>query len=553
MACRKVRQACWRFADELKKSLTDPEYPWAFDEGKAERPIAFMEKFLSPTKGDYDGLELLPWECFFEANIYGWVDRQTGLRRFREALCVVGRGNGKSTLMAGNATYGASKDGERGADVYLLANTKEQAGIVFGECQAQIRASRKLSPHFRTLRDGIHYDAAGGRIQHRASDSRKLDGLNPHMAVFDEIHEYRDFKLINVMRRGMSKRRQPLALYITTMGTVLDGPLMYYYKLFGDMLSGALRAEVSDRMFALIYELDESDDIEDSELWIKANPSIGALLKLDTLKEDWARAKNVPQERSDFINKQLNIFTNASEAAFIDYDIIKRNDGEYPLEALEGMECYGGFDLSASEDFTSAALLFPLPDGRVFVLSHTWVPQKKVELDNEKLPFYEYAMAGYLTIVEGDYIRQDDVYQWFCDMAQRYQILSIGYDPANATWLIRMLEARGFNCDVVRQGALSLNAPMKDIRTRLLDGDIVFNGNPLLRWYIGNVKLRRDFYDTEKDNWMPSKRDRYKKIDGFMAMLDAYAVYMRSRPVDCADNDSIGITTMSFDFGNWEG
>ena len=94
---------------------------------------------------------------------------------------------------------------------------------------------------------------------------------------------------------------------------------------------------------------------------------------------------------------------------------------------------------------------------------------------------------------------------------------------------------------------------MKDIRTRLLDGDIVFNGNPLLRWYIGNVKLRRDFYDTEKDNWMPSKRDRYKKIDGFMAMLDAYAVYMKSRPVDCVDNDSKGVTTLSFDFGNWEG
>lgn len=372
------------------------------------------------------------------------------------------------------------------------------------------------------------------------------------MAIFDEIHEYRDFKLLNVIRRGMSKRRQPLALYITTMGTVLDGPLMYYYKLFGDMLNGALRAEISDRMFALIYELDEDDDVDDSTLWLKANPSIGALLSIETLRGDWARAKSVPQERSDFINKQINIFTNASEAAFIDWDVIKRNDGEWPIESLEGMECYGGYDLSASEDFTSAALIFSLPDGRIFVLSHTWIPQKKVELDNEKLPYYEYAMAGYLTIVEGEYVKQEDIYEWFCEMAQMYQIMAIGYDPANATWLTRMLEARGFRCDVIRQGALSLNAPMKEIRTRLLDGDIVFNNNPLLQWYIGNVKLRRDFYDTEKDNWMPTKRDRYKKIDGFMAMLDAYAVYMKSRPVDGIDNDAIGVTTLSFGFDSLE-
>ena len=248
LTCEKTRMACRRFLDDLERSRTDPAYPWTFDEHKAARPVDFMERFLTPTKGDYDRMELMPWQCFIECNLYGWVDKNTGLRRYREGLVLVGTGNGKSTMMAGNATFGACKDGERGADVYLLANSKEQAGIVFNECKAQIEASRYLAPRFRTLRDGVYYDKMNATIKHRSSDSQRLDGLNPHMAIFDEIHEYRDFKLLNIIKRKTVKRRQPLILYITTMGTVLDGPLAYYYDLFTDAMMGKLAPEVGDRM-----------------------------------------------------------------------------------------------------------------------------------------------------------------------------------------------------------------------------------------------------------------------------------------------------------------
>ncbi len=537
VACEKVRLACQRHRDDLRRSL-DPAYPWTFDPARAERPIQFIERFLTPMKGNYERMTLMDWQCFVEGSLYGWVDKRTRLRRYREGLVIIGRGNGKTTMMAGNASYGVSKDGERGADVYLLANTKEQASLCFEECRTQIMASPILSPHFRTLRDGIHYDAANGRIMHRASDSRKLDGLNPYVAVFDEIHGYRDFKLINVIKRGMNKRRQPLALYITTMGTVLDGPLMSYYHLFTDAMRGALRPEIADRMFAFICELDEGDDVEDSDLWIKANPSLGVLLDLEQLKSDWARAKLNPQERSDFITKQLDVFTNAGDASFVDHEIIERNRETITEDLLEGMECYGGFDLSATEDFTAAALEFPLDDGRLAVIQHTWVPQKKVELDQEKIPYYEYAMAGWLTICPGEYITQETVYDWFVAQAERYAIRTIGYDPANATWLVRMLTARGFQCTPVRQGPLTLNAPMKDIREQLLDGKFVTLGDPLWTWYLGNVRLRRDFYDREKENWVPTKRDRYRKIDGFMAWLDAHAEYMRLNPLANVDTDA---------------
>ena len=525
--CDKTRLACSRFLDDLQRSQTDSDYPWVFDERLAARPVAFIERFLAPTKGDYDKMTMMPWQCFVECNLFGWVDRSTGLRRFREALILVGTGNGKSTMMAGNATFAACKDGERGADVYLLANSKEQAGIVFNECKAQIDASKYLAPRFRTLRDGVYYDAMQSSIRARSSDSKRLDGLNPHLAVFDEIHEYRKFDLINIIKKKTVKRAQPLIMYITTMGNVIDGPLAYYYDLFTGALNGRLQPAIADRMFAYICELDSKDDPDNSALWVKANPSLGVTLQLDVLQDQWDRCKLIPQERADFICKQLNIMVNADDMAFVQPEVIRRNRDMVDMESLEGRRCYGGFDLSNREDFTAAALEFPLDDGRVFVLLHSWVPRRKAEMDQEKIDYYGLAMKGYLDIVDGEYIEQEDVYKWFCKQAEHYEITQIGYDPANATRLRQMLEYKGFDMKVVRQGALTLNDPMKDIKELLLNGSVVSNRDPMLEWYTDNVRISAERQHTDKENWVPMKRNRFRKIDGFMAWLDAHCVHIQ--------------------------
>ena len=526
--CRKTRLACQRFLDDLERSK-DPAYPWVFDEHKAARPVTFIEHFLRPTKGDYDKMELMDWQCFIECNLYGWVGKADGYRRFREALILVGTGNGKSTMMAGNATFLACKDGEPGPDIYLLANSKEQAGIVFGECKAQIEASPSLAARFRTLRDGLYYDKANAKIAHRSSDSGKLDGLNPHGAIFDEIHEYRDFKLLNIINRKTVKRRQPLSIYITTMGYVIDGPLAYYYGVFTDAMNGTLPQATADRMFAYIAELDPEDDVEDSSTWIKANPGMGVVLQLNDLEEKWARNKMVPSERADFVCKQLNIMVNADDMAFVQPEVIRRNNGVIQMESLLGRRCYGGFDLSNREDFTAAALEFPLDDGRVFVLLHSWVPRRKVDLDQEKIDYYGLAMKGYLTIVDGEYIQQEDVYDWFMAQSNLYEIVTIGYDPANATRLRQMLETR-FDCQVVRQGPITLNDPMKDIKELLIGGKVVTNNDPMMVWYTDNVRLSGERRHVDKENWMPTKRNKFRKIDGFMAWLDAHCVRIQKEP-----------------------
>ncbi len=526
---KRRKQACQRFIDELEKSAVDPSYPWEFSIERAYRPIEFIERFLTPTKSTYTRMELLPWQHFVEANMYGWISRKTGYRRFREALVIVGQGNGKSTMIAGNAAYALTKDGERGAEVYCLANSKDQARIIFNECSAQVKNSRTLSKHVRITKQGVFYDKTNSKFQPLASDSKNLDGRNVHMGVFDEIQEFRDYKLINVIKGKIKKRKQPLIIYITTLGTVIDGPLMDFYILGGQILddTGAIAQRAADRMFVYIDEIDENDDVEDYTCWGKANPSLGALLDIEDLKDEWERVKTIPSERNNFINKQLNVFTMVDELSFLDVRTICKNDRVYDVENLRGAVCYGGFDLAETEDFTSACLEFPLPDNSFFVLEHSWVPEKKVKFDHEKLDWQTLVERGWLTIVPGEYVDYIYIYDWFVEMQKLYRIDSIGFDPAKAFMMVQKMREHGFVLNDVRQGELTLTGPLDDLKEHFLDGSIVHNNNAMFKWYLSNVKLTKR---SANATYLPTKLSRYRKIDGFAALLDAHTEFLRKHP-----------------------
>lgn len=520
IASKNVKLACKRHINDLKRAGTD-DFPYIFDEHLGHRPIQFIEKYCRPSKGNYKQLILQPWQHFILGSLFGWVHKDTRLRRFKEGLIFVGRKNGKTTLISGVSLYGVSKDGEHGADIPLLANSMKQARLLFDEAKAMIKASPKLKKHFRPLRDAIHYDKTFSKIEPQASDSEKLDGLNTHIGVFDEIHEYKDYKLINVIKNSRQAREQPLLIYITTAGYQLDGPLVNYYEQGVDVLAGVIEDE---RTFYYLAELDDPSEFDQPEMWIKANPNMGVSIKLSDMIEDWEKAKRTPAERNDFITKRFNIFVNNSEESFLDYETLKRNNKvKYPADFVH-IPCIGGFDLSDSEDFTSACLEFPIVEtGEVFVISHSWVPEKKVLLDNEKIPFREYEQAGLLTIVKDEYIKKELIYDWFVEQSKTYTIELITYDPAKAFGLVESLNNYGFKTLVVRQGHLTLGPAVDDVKERFIDGNVIFNNNPLFRWYVNNVKMVED----RNRNKLPTKQGRYRKIDGFAAFLNAHTEVMK--------------------------
>ena len=492
---------------------------WIFDEELAHRPIRFIEKFCKPSKGANNQLILQPWQHFIIGSLFGWVHKETKLRRFKEALVFVGRKNGKTTTISGLANYGVSQDGENGAEIHMLANTMKQARLLFDESKAMIKASPVLKKNFRSLRDAIHYDKTISKIEPQASDSEKLDGLNTHIGIFDEIHEFKDYKLISVIKNSRAARLQPLLIYITTAGFQLNGPLVDMVEAGKDTLNGIIEDE---RTFYYLASLDDEDDINDSENWIKANPNIGVSIDIEVMKEEWIKAKRIPAERGDFITKRFNIFANNDEMSFIDHTTLSKNNEVIAFDELENHPCTVGYDLSETEDFTSACATFALDNGKIAILSHSWIPKHKVDLSNEKIPYREWEEAGYLTIQDKPYIDYTDVYDWILKVNEHHPVEKITYDRANAFRLNQELKNYGFVTEETRQGALTLSPALKSLKELFLDGKVIYNNNPLFKWYVNNVKLKLD----RNGNWLPSKQSRYRKIDGFAALLNTYTDIM---------------------------
>ena len=520
IASQKVIKACKRHLNDLDRQGTD-DFPWIFVEERGHRPIRFIELFCKPSKGDFNKLVLQSWQHFTIGSIFGWVHKDTGIRRFKEALIFVGRKNGKTTKISGVSLYGVSKDNENGAEIHLLANSMKQARLLFDESKAMIKASPLLKKKFRTLRDAIHFDKTVSKIEPQASDSERLDGLNTHIGVFDEIHEYKDYKLINVIKNSRQSRRQPLLIYITTAGYQLDGPLVAYYEQAVDVLNGDIKDE---RTFYYIAELDDETEFDKPKMWIKANPNMHVSINLNDMIEDWEKAKRTPAERNDFITKRFNIFVDSSEQSFLDYTTLRKNNKEIDYDTLVNLPCIGGFDLSDSEDLTSACLeWWNEKTGEIIILSHSWVTEKKVLMENEKIDYRELEKEGLLTIVKDEYIRKEIVYDWFVELSHTYRVELITYDPAKAFGLVESLNNYGFNTLVVRQGHLTLGPAVDDAKERFLDGNVIFNNNRLFRWYVNNVKLVED----RNRNKLPQKQGRYRKIDGFAAFLNAHTEVMK--------------------------
>ncbi|WP_242982931.1 terminase large subunit [Clostridium sp. NJ4] len=507
--------AAKRHLKDLERQGTD-DFPWVFDEEKGHRPIRFIEQKCKPSKGDFDQLVLQPWQHFIIGSLYGWVHKDTGIRRFREGLIFVGRKNGKTTLISGLSNYSVGFDYENGARVYVLANAEQQAHELFDEAKAMVKTSPFLKKRYKPLRSIIRYEDKFSQIEARASDSKRLDGLNTHLGIFDEIHEFQDFKLINVIKKSRGARKQPLIIYITTAGYVLDGPLMQFYDDGKECLEN-IDDNIDERTFYYMAKLDSIEEAEEPRNWIKANPNIG-LMDFVGLVSDWKKDRKSPQERADWITKQFNIFADVTELSLVDIETINKNSKTIDIDTLKGLECTGGYDLSETEDFTSAVLEFPLPTSEVFVLCHSWISKARYNRDKNKQRLDEWIKAGDLTVIPGMYVKDIYVQEWFVEQRKKYKITKIMYDPAKALRLNEALKDLGFKTEIVRQGFITLGGPLQDFKQMLLDGKVIYNNSKIYRWYLKNVKLVED----RNKNWIPTKQSKNRKIDGFAATLDAH-------------------------------
>lgn len=494
----------------------DPDFPWIFDEDRAYRPIKFIESKVKPSKGDFSKIVMQPFQQFIIGSVFGWVHKVTGVRRFREAVVFMGRKNGKTTLMSGLSAYMTGFDHEQGAEVYALANSNSQARLLYDETYQMIKTSPYLKPKFNQRRADIEFVKTHSTFKALSAEKKAKDGLNVHFAVFDEIHEYKDTSLIDVIKRSRGQRSQPLVMYISTAGYVIDGPMMDMYDRGTEALAD-YDENLDERTFYFLAKLDDQSEIKDVRSWIKANPNL-PMMKGVSLITDFKSDRRDPKQYMDWVTKQFNLFSESDSASYVSIDTIRSNDSYVDPESLIGREAIGGYDLSETEDFTAAALEFPLDDGRVFILQHTFIPRARYERETDTRRIDEWVSLGEAEISEGSYINYEVVLNWFIEMGKKYSISVINYDKAKALFLNKALEENGFQTEIVRQGYMTLGGPAQNFKELMLDKKVVFNNSKIFRWYLSNVVLRKD----SNENWLPKQASINRKIDGFAATLNAH-------------------------------
>ena len=251
-------------------------HTYIFDEARGQLPIKFIETFCKQSKGKWAGKPLkleLYQKAFIEA-LYGFVDEDTGVRKYKKGILFIGRKNGKSTMDSGLANFMLTKDGEGGAEIYSVATKREQAKVVWDEAKRMIKKSPELNKRIRCLVGGIYYDKTDSFMKALASDSNSLDGLNAHFVIADEVHAWKDKNLLDVMYDSMSAREQPLLIETSTMGTIRESVFDNEYDYCQEVIATyeGLGETIDETILPVIYELDRPEEWLDEECWYKANP-----------------------------------------------------------------------------------------------------------------------------------------------------------------------------------------------------------------------------------------------------------------------------------------
>lgn len=521
LACRWVRLACQRLLDDLQRT----DWPYRFDPEKAGRACRFAELFphvkghwaiAQPGNPRSTLLQLEPWQCFFRANLHGWREVETGFRRFRIAYLEVPRKNGKSVTGAVEGLDALTLEGEPGAEVYSGATTEKQAWEVFRP--AKLMAQR--TPAF-LAKYGVTVNAAnlvrlqtGDRFEPLIGNPG--DGASPSLAIVDEYHEHPDSRLYDTMVTGMGARRQPLMLVITTAGSDISGPCYALHEDVQRMLDGT---QPNDRLFGLIYTLDEGDDWTTEDALRKANPNYGVSVSDSFLKDKQAEAVSSSRHQNVFKTKHLNIWVTARDAWMNMEWWHRQADPTLKAEGFAEYPCYVGGDLASKLDIASVVRVFRKTVDDVphyYVFARHYLPRATV--DDPKHGHYQgWEHDGFLTVTEGDmtdYARiRDDLKR----DAEAHGIEQAGFDPWASQEMIQELTREGITAIEIPQNVKFLSDPMKSVEALTKSGQLHHTGDPVLAWAVSNVTHKED----ANENVFPRKERPENKIDPAVALIMA--------------------------------
>lgn len=522
VACYRIKQVCEMLLENLKSPGE-----FHFDPDIAGRHIQFIERFCKVPSGRLGAP--LRLELFQKARleaIFGFVD-DNDLRRFNEALIIEGRKNGKTTETAAVELDLLINDGEGSPQIYNVATKLDQAKLGYNAAVKMRTLSPLLAKHTRKRTADLYFPLNMGYIKAMASNTSSMDGLDVHGATIDELAAIKNRDIYDLVKQGMSARRQPLLFTITTNGFIRGGIFDAQYQYACDVLDGKAK---NPRFLPFIYELDDRDEWDKPECWEKANPGIGTIKSREFLAEMVQKAKDDPSFKPTVMVKDFNM-PQTAESAWLRWEDL--NNEETFNIAFD--YCIGGFDAADTTDLNAAKAICMRPDDpKIYVRSMYWIPESVIEeqektgnrRERDNAPYSLWIQQGYMRTCPGNKCDKRIFLEWFKELRDQEDlyVLFIGYDPWHIDdTLLREFQAEfGPNCMVpVRQGTLTLSEPMKNLAADFKAHKIVYNNNPVDKWCLVNTEVKTDV----NGNIQPVKSlDARRRIDGTVALLCGYKV-----------------------------
>lgn len=543
-----VYGACKRHMADLKAGK------WTWDPAAVDRVLGFFRDVLvvdntrrtGPDDPDTVPFVLLGWQAFVVGSLFGWKGAD-GFRRFRICYIESGKGSGKSPLAAGVGLYCLLADGEPRAEVYAAASTKDQARVLFRDAVAMARGSKPVEKRVDfSGGPGQEWNIAalstGSFFRIVAADTAQ-SGPRPHCALLDEIHEHHDDSIVKMMRAGTKGRKQAIMFMITNSGSDRTGVCWNYHEYARKICAGDL---VDDAFFAYVCALDDADDpMADESCWAKANPSLGVTFEAKYLRELVTQARGMPSSEAGVLRLNFCRWTDA-ENPWIDRDRWDAAEQDVDLEALRGLQCYAGLDLSAKKDLTSLGVAWVHPDGRLTLASWFWTPGDTLEGRSraDNVPYALWRDDGHLFAPPGRLIDKGHVAVFVQKFAQEHNLQALAFDQAQIedfhaacehigfeTWLderkrdddgtpvgpdgdgLRMVRHgqgyAGFN----HQTTLWMPRSVDELERAVIGEQIAIRRNPVLRWNSASAVLIADAQNNRKFD----KRKSNGRIDGIVA------------------------------------
>lgn len=522
-----VRDACQRHLNDLEQAASRGFF---FDLEAANRAIGFYRDVLRLNGGEYEGLpyELLDWQCFIVGSLFGWKNIDDGYRRFRVAYIETAKGSGKSPLAAGIGLYGMMADNEPRAEIYAAATKKDQAMILFRDAVAMVDQSPALAE--RLIKSGtgqsvwnLAYHKTGSFFRPVSADDGQ-SGPRPHIALLDEIHEHKTPTVVEMMRAGTKSRRQALIVMITNSGANKTTVCWHYHDYVNKVCAGSL---VDDSIFGYVCAVDEGDDpFKDEKSWYKANPSLKhGIPGIKYLREQVTSARGMPSKEA--IVRRLNFcqWTEA-ENPWIGSEVWFgcSPEPDFNESLLLNRRCWGGLDLSSTQDLTAFVLLFEPSDDDPFwrIKPYFWLPADGLseKEDKDRVPYRAWVTSGFLNALPGRAINKQAVLHKLIELSATYDIQEIAYDRWRIEDFKAQIEQEGATLAPLKpfgQGFKDMAPAVDELERMLVDKLVKHDASPVLTWCAANAVIDIDPAGNRK----VTKERATGRVDGIVAAIMA--------------------------------